>query len=311
MKPTLLILSAGMGSRYGGLKQIDAVGDHQEAIIDYSIYDAIRSGFGKVVFVIRREIENEFKQFVGKKFANQIETNYAFQELSMLPKGYICPSHRVKPWGTAHAIWCARGFIKEPFAVINGDDFYGASGYRLMSEYLSLVDRRSTSFAMVGYTLNNTLSEYGSVSRGICEIEKPETNKEPLAQEKHFLKKVVERTNIEKREKGIEAKIENGKILSLSGNEIVSLNLFGFSPALFPYLEKKFCHFLEKNINVEKSEYFIPAVIDEMLQQKEATVELLKSNDKWFGITYKEDKKKVKESIKALIEEGQYPRRLW
>ena len=284
-----------MGSRYGGLKQIDVVGDNQEAIIDYSIYDAIRFGFGKIVFVIREEIKNEFKQFIGNKFRNQIKIVYAFQELTMLPTGYICPSNRIKPWGTAHAVWCAQGFIKEPFAVINGDDFYGVNGYKLMSEYLKTIETTSTAFAMVGYRLNNTLSEYGSVSRGVCEVSDGD-----------FLQKVVERTHIEKKANGIEAKLENGSILSLSGNEIVSLNLFGFSPALFSHLEKKFCHFLDENINSEKSEYFIPSVIDEMLREKKATVKILKSNDKWFGITYQEDKKKVKEAIKALIKKGQY-----
>lgn len=297
MQPTLLILAAGMGSRYGGLKQIDVVGMNGQAIMDYSVFDAICSGFGKVVFVIRREIEASFKEFVENKFSNRIKIEYAFQEISMLPKGYNAPSNRTKPWGTAHAIWCARTLINESFAVINGDDFYGATGYRLIGNYLQSIDVSSSDFAMVGYLLGNTLSDYGSVSRGVCEIEKD------------LLKKIVERKAIEKKDNAIKAVLENGRILLFNGQEIVSLNFFGFTPVLFELLEKYFYRFLDNHLHNLKAEYFLPSVVDSIIAENLGTMRVFKSPDKWFGVTYKEDKTHVQRSIASLVEQGQYPRK--
>lgn len=298
-KPTLLILAAGMGSRYGGLKQIDKLGPAGETITDYSIFDAIRAGFGKVVAVIRKDIEDQFRDFFDK-FSDKIEVEYVFQELDKLPEGYSVPADRQKPWGTGHAIMMAEGVIKDPFAVINADDFYGAEAYQIIAKHLSSVSSDSNEYCMVGYPLVNTLSDFGSVSRGVCGLD-----------EEGFLQTIVERTKIEKTDNGIEFTDENSNKISLTGNEIVSMNFLGFTPTLFDFLNREFKKFLDGKINVPKSEFYIPSVVDTVLKSGEATMKVYKTNSKWFGITYREDREKVVKNLDKLIEDGIYPKNLW
>jgi UTP-glucose-1-phosphate uridylyltransferase len=299
MKPTLLVLAAGMGSRYGGLKQIDPVGPSGEIIIDYSIYDAIRAGFGKVVFIIRKEIEESFKETIGARFEGKLQVEYAYQELDKLPEGYSVPADRAKPWGTGHAILCAKDVINEPFAVINADDFYGKNGYKLLCDYLSNAkDGEKADYCMVGYLLRNTLSEHGSVARGVC------------ATENGLLQNVVEMTKIEK--VGDAAKnVEEGAEAELTGDEIVSLNFWGFTPSIFKRLEELFADFLKENINEPKKEFFIPSVVDELIKTGKAEVKALETPDSWFGITYRDDKPRVVESINKLVNENVYPEKLF
>jgi len=300
MKPTLLVLAAGMGSRYGGLKQIDPVGPSGEIIIDYSIFDAMRAGFGKIVFIIRKEIEESFKETIGTRFEGKILVEYAYQELDALPGGFELPAERAKPWGTGHAILAAKNVINEPFAVINADDFYGKSGYQLLADYLSSAkDGEMADFCMVGYILRNTLSEHGSVARGVCGLDSDGN-----------LENVVEMTKIEK--VGDSARnAEEGAEKDLTGDEIVSLNLWGFTPSIFVHLENLFVEFLKENINEPKKEFFIPSVVDALIKQGRATVKVLKSSDSWFGITYRDDKPKVVESVNKLVAEGIYPDKLF
>jgi dTDP-glucose pyrophosphorylase len=299
-KPTLLVLAAGMGSRYGGLKQLDPVGPSGEIIIDYSIYDTIRAGFGKVVFVIRRDIEEAFKAVIGTRYRDEIEIDYAYQELTALPEGFTVPEGRVKPWGTGHAILMAGDIIKEPFAVINADDFYGRSGFNLLADHLSNTppchDDGSANFAMVGYTLRNTLSEFGTVARGICSIGSD-----------GCLNGVNECTKIEKRGDAAFNLAEGEAYSELTGDEIVSLNFWGFQPSIFEELRSQFAEFLENNRENLKSEFFIPSVVDNMVGSGKARLKVLHSNDKWFGVTYKDDKPKVVSDIRNLIERGVYP----
>ncbi len=296
MKPTLLVLAAGIGSRYGGLKQIDPVGVNGEAIIDYSVYDAIKAGFDKLVFVIRKEIEKDFKEFIGNKYENRIRVEYVYQELSNLPVGFTVPEGKKKPWGTGQAILTAKDVINAPFAVINGDDFYGADSYKILADYLGNIDPAGNDYAMVGYLLRNTLSENGSVSRGVCTIN-----------EKGFLHEVIELTKIEKAGAAAKAYLADGSILPLTGDEIVSLNMFGFTPALFAHLERLFIEFLKDRGTELKSEYFIPSVMDSLIRGGEASVKVLSSKDNWFGITYREDSEYVARNIKGLTEKGAYP----
>ncbi len=300
IKPTLLVLAAGMGSRYGGLKQIDSVGPHGEAIIDYSVFDAVKSGFGKVVFLIRAEIEAEFRKHIGKPFEKHIDVDYAFQEIDNLPDGFVCPNDRVKPWGTGHAVLCAEKYIDTPFAVINGDDFYGREGISAIGSWLAASSAVSTDYSMVGYTLRNTLSDNGTVSRGICDLS-PDG----------YLLDVVERTAIEKSGKGAVARMENGEDISFTGDEAVSLNLFGFTPSLFGYLKEEFRRFLEKSIDIPKSEFYIPGVVDTLIKSNKATMKVLRSSGDWFGITYSEDKPQVISKIEDMINRGIYPEKLW
>lgn len=299
-KPALLVLAAGMGSRYGGLKQIDSVGPEKEAIIDYSVYDAVKSGFGKVVFLIRKEIEAEFRQHVGNRFEKHIEVEYAFQETDKLPEGFSCPPERVKPWGTGHAVLCAEKYLNEPFAVINGDDFYGREGIGIVARHLEALNNDSTEYAMVGYTLRNTLSDNGTVSRGVCEIT-----------ESGYLKDVVERTSIEKRGEGAVALLNDRDELVFSGDETVSLNLFGFTPSIFNYLREEFTLFLKDNLETPKAEFYIPGVVDTLIKSNRASVKVLHSAGDWFGITYSEDKPQVISRIGDMIREGVYPSGLW
>jgi UTP-glucose-1-phosphate uridylyltransferase len=301
MKPTLLIMAAGMGSRFGGLKQIAPVGPENATLLDYSIYDAIKAGFGKVVFIIRRDIEADFRKAIGRKWENKIEVDYAFQELNMVPSGFVVPQTRQKPWGTGHAIWTAREKIHEPFAVINADDYYGRNSYEVLQEALrDLKDLRSTDYFMVGFQLKNTLSENGTVSRGICEVGSD-----------GYLRKVVERLKIRREGDNAKCLDEGIETSFLTGLETASMNMWGFTPELFSQLETLFDKFLAQKGQEEKSEFLIPRVVDGLLAEKKATVKVLSTRDPWFGITYPEDKAAVCESIDRLIQKEFYPQKLW
>ena len=289
---TLLVMAAGMGSRYGGLKQLDAVGPNNETIIDYSVYDAIKAGFSKVVFIIRKEFESDFKLKITNKYKGKIDVQFIHQDKNNLPKGYLCPKDRKKPWGTAHAILSASNHIFEPFIAINGDDFYGRDSFRLISEYYkSGMDK----FCMVSYQLRNTLSKFGGVSRGICDL----TN--------DSLASVTETHNIKNNEENFTC----DQSIILNGKEPVSMNYWGFTPRIFTYLEHKFVDFLKKEGNNLKSEYLIPTVVNELINQDKEKVHVLKTNSTWFGVTYKEDKPFVVMKIQDLIKKGVYPRNLF
>ncbi|MDW8342946.1 MAG: sugar phosphate nucleotidyltransferase [Verrucomicrobiae bacterium] len=302
MKPTLLVMAAGMGSRYGGLKQIDAVGPNGEAIIDYSIFDAIRAGFGRVVFVIRQDIEREFKQAVGARFANQVPVDYAFQELHQVPAGFRIPPGRKKPWGTAHAMLAARQQIDTPFAVINADDFYGADSYRRLAEYLQKVRETGprAESAMVGFKLRDTLSDHGAVSRAICEMDANGS-----------LRTIVERTKVEKAGTAARYLDDTGQPHPLSGDELVSMNMFGFTPTIFNLLATNFERFLAERGADEKAEFYISTEVNHLIAAGRLRMQVLPTSGPWFGITYREDKPAVIESIRRLIEQGSYPRKLW
>jgi len=299
MKPTLLILAAGMGSRFGGLKQVEPVGPNGEAIIDYSIYDAIRAGFGKVVFIIRESFAEAFKEKFDAKLKGKIDVEYVFQELDMLPEGFTLPEGREKPWGTAHAILCAQNTINEPFCALNADDFYGFNAYKAMAKFLTESDD-PMEYAMVGYKLNDTLSEFGSVSRGICGEDKDNN-----------LVKIVETLKIIKRGNEIISIENDGSETLLTGNEIASMNNWGFKPSVFEQLEKRFSQFLKTEIDKPKSEMYIPSVVFDLIDDKVATVKVLEANSPWFGVTYKEDKPFVIEKINTLIANSEYPEKLW
>ncbi len=289
---TLLIMAAGMGSRYGGLKQLDAVGPNNETIIDYSVYDAIKSGFNKVVFIIRREFESEFKSKITNKYEGKIEVRFAFQDLENLPQGFSCPDGREKPWGTGHAILSASELISEPFVVINGDDFYGRDSFRLISDFY---ENRRDDFSIVSFKLKNTLSKFGGVSRGICGIQ---NNKLKIVTETHDIK--VNKNKFTSNQKS-----------SLNGQEPVSMNYWGFTPRLFEQLEKKFVPFLNDYGHDLRSEFLIPAVVNDLITDKEEDVHALKTNSTWFGVTYKEDKPFVEIQIQELIKKGVYPQTLF
>lgn len=298
MKPTLVILAAGMGSRYGGLKQLDEVGPNGEAIIDYSLYDAIRAGFGKVVFIIRKDFEDAFKERFDKKLEGKIDVEYVFQNLNDLPEGYSVPADRTKPWGTAHAIRAARNAVKTPFAAINADDFYGAEAYQTCADFL-ITNVKEDHYCMVGYRLDNTLSDHGSVSRGLC-----------ITNEKENLVDIDELTKISKKDGGIVFE-RNEEDHPLKGDETVSMNFWGFHPSLFTHLEKGFIEFLDEKGKELKSEFFIPMYVDELIKANETEVKVLTSSAHWFGVTYQEDKPIVIEQIQKLISSGKYPKNLW
>ncbi len=300
MKPTLLILAAGMGSRYGGLKQTDPIGPNGEAIIDYSIFDAIRAGFGKVVFVIRKSFAEDFKASFEEKLKGKIETAYVYQELDNIPGGLSYHPERKKPWGTGHAVLVAKDYIREPFAVINADDFYGAEAYRKVADFLSQAAGESfPHYAMVGYRLDRTLSDNGYVSRGVCSKD-----------ENGHLIDVVEHTNIEKKDGEIIATMENTTKI-LAGDTVVSMNFWGFLPSYFGFLEESFARFIEANKDDMKAEFYIPYVVNELIQNKQAHIQVLQSSESWFGVTYREDKENTIENINRLIAEGKYPEKLW
>ncbi|MGA2853990.1 MAG: sugar phosphate nucleotidyltransferase [Verrucomicrobiota bacterium] len=295
-KPTLLILAAGMGSRYGGLKQIDPVGPNGETIIDYSIYDALRAGFGKLVFVIRHDFEKAFKEIVGARFEKRVPVEYVYQELNMLPPGFSVPAGRTKPWGTTHAILLAEDAIKEPFAAINADDFYGRQAYQVLAEHLTA---GTTDYAMVGFILRNTLSEFGSVARGVSRVDG-----------NNCLTSIVEMLKIEPDGGGAKNTGADGKITRLTGDEAVSMNFWGFTPAVFEQLRTQFTAFLKKSGQEEKSECYIPATVGELVTTGQAKVKVLRTNDSWFGVTYREDRPRVVESVSKLIARGVYPQEL-
>jgi len=314
MKPTLLILAAGLGTRYGGLKQIDPIGPNGEIIIDYSIYDAINAGFGKLVFVIHHYFESAFKEKIGSKFDNLMETAYAYQELDACVDGFELPEpvlpaqetqvqvpkDRDKPWGTGHAILVARDVIHEPFAVINADDYYGPNSFQIMASFLATKDLSCNDYAMVGYTLRDTLSECGPVCRGVCQCD-----------EQMFLRTVVERRKVEKTATGVRYFEDDGTERFLTGNEIVSMNLWGFQPSIFHHLKVHFRRFLERQSNERNSELFIPTVVDELVEKEKVKVKVLHTNDKWFGVTYRRDAATAARCIRRLIDQGLYPENLW
>jgi hypothetical protein len=297
MQPTLLVMAAGMGSRYGGLKQIDPVGPNGETIIDYSIYDATRAGFGKLVFVIRKDIEQPFKETVGARFERRIPVEYAFQELDKIPAPFAVPAGRTKPWGTTQAVLMAADAIQEPFAVINADDFYGAESYRVLAEHLT---SGSEDYAMVGFTLRNTLSDFGSVARGVCRVS-----------DSGYLEKIEELTSIERDGDGGKNTAPDGTVRKLSGEEPVSMNYWGFTPRIFGQLGDVFKSFLERSGTDMKSESYVPMSVGELVAKGEARVKVLRSSDPWFGVTYREDRPRVVESIRRLIDAGAYPETLW
>lgn len=300
MKPTLFVLAAGMGSRYGGLKQLDGVGPHGETIMDYSIYDAIRSGFGKIVFVIRKEFEADFRSKILSKYENHIPVEIVFQSIDALPDGFACPSGREKPWGTNHAVLMGKTVIKEPFAVINADDFYGRNTFEVMASELMRKRECDGDYCMVGFKVGNTMSEGGTVARGVCDVNDG------------FLSTVIERTSIgynKKRE--IVYPDENGAIQWLEPDTLVSMNMWGFTPDYFDYSETYFHEFLEENIDNPKAEYFIPSVVNRMVRKGLATVRVLETSSKWFGVTYISDRPDVVEKLAQLHETGEYPDRMF
>lgn len=308
MQPTLLVLAAGMGSRYGGLKQIDPVGPAGETVLDYGVYDAIRAGFGRVVFIIRRDFEEVFREQVGDKYAGRIAVDYVFQSLDALPDGHPVPAGREKPWGTGHAVWCARETVHEPFAVINADDFYGADSFNRLAGFLTAdaaanrgFDPMSghqpprslaAKFGMVGFQLRNTLSENGAVSRGICTTDST-----------GHLQGIIEQTGI------LAAEVGPGK--SYTGAEIASMNCWGFTPTLFEGLDRQLREFLAARGNEPKSEFYLPAAVSTMIDRHEAEVQLLPTNSAWFGVTYREDKPRVVAAIADLVQSGAYPAQLF
>jgi len=300
VKPTLLVLAAGMGSRYGSLKQVDKLGPSGETITDYSIYDAIRAGFGKVVFVIRKSIEADFKE-VFNRFEGKIEVDYAFQELDAVPAGISIPAERQKPWGTGHAVLVAADKISTPFAVINADDFYGAESYKVVADHLiKYTNNDKALYSMVGFELNKTLSEHGHVSRGVC-----------TEDENHLLKSVVERTQIQRVGDKIMFKDSNDQWQPLNEKDIVSMNFWGFPKSVFKHLETKFKSFIEKNYQNPKAEFYIPLAVNDFIHEDVAELKVLRSPDSWFGVTYKEDKELTIKRIHELVEKGIYPSNLW
>jgi len=301
MKPTLFVLAAGMGSRYGGLKQLDGLGPNGETIMDYSIYDAVRAGFGKVVFVIRESFEQDFREKILRKYENLIPVELVFQELDKLPEGFQLNKDRVKPWGTNHAVMMGKDVIKEPFLVINADDFYGRESYRIAAEYLLSLENKKNHYFMVGYRLGNTLSESGSVARGICSTDA-----------EGFLTSVVERTYIirDKDEK-IKYKDENENLVVVGENTPVSMNMWGFTTEYFNYSEALFIDFLNKNQDNPKAEMYIPWVINCLMEKNQIRVKVLDTPSKWFGVTYADDRPSVVEKIGQLIKQGEYPEKLF
>ena len=284
---TLVVMAAGMGSRFGGLKQIEPVGPNGQAIIDFSVYDAIAAGFNKVVFIIKHEIEKEFKEIVGSRIEKMIDVDYAFQEIDMLPEDFTCPADRVKPWGTAHAIYCCRDKVNTPFAVINADDYYGKGAYQKMYNHLKL---KKGDFCMVGFRLQNTLTENGTVSRGICEVENG------------ILKSVTERTKI------LDCKYteDDKNWVELPSDSIVSMNMWGFTPDIFEYIDNDLKEFFSEKINIPKVEYYLPTVVSNVIQRGQKDVSVLIAEDRWYGVTYKEDKANVVDALKQKIINGEY-----
>lgn len=299
MKPSIVVLAAGMGSRYGGLKQLDQVGPSGETIIDYSIYDAIRAGFGKIIFVIRRDIEAPFREAFIDRLKGHIEIDYVFQELDNLPKGYKKPEAREKPWGTSHAILVTEPKVKEPFGVINADDYYGPESFKVLYDFL-MNDKDDTNYSIVGYKLDNTLSDHGHVNRGVCKVGKDGN-----------LAGIVETRMIDRTNGVISAPGEDGKRIILSADDVVSMNLWGFKPSCYKILGAEFSQFLDEKINEPKSELDIPTSVDKYVKRGEITIKVLRSDARWFGVTYKEDKPFVVENIQQMVKKGIYPAKLF
>jgi len=289
---TLLIMAAGMGSRYGGLKQLDEVGPSGETIIDYSVYDAIQAGFSKVVFIIRKDFEDAFKSKISNKFSNDIQVEFVFQDIHLLPTGYSAPKERIKPWGTGHAILCASNVIDGPFNAINADDYYGRESFKTIVDYYK---NGNDLFSMVAFQLEKTLSDYGAVTRGLCSVK-----------DDHLIS-VVETENLVRSNTGVSSNSD----LDLKGNEPVSMNMWGFTPTIFDYLNEMFELFLSKNIHDQKSEFLIPSVINDLINSDSEVVQVLYSKSSWFGVTYKQDKSYVVQQIKKLVDRGFYPNKLF
>ncbi|MDD3154099.1 MAG: sugar phosphate nucleotidyltransferase [Victivallaceae bacterium] len=298
-KTTLMLLAAGMGSRYGGLKQLDELGPNGETLLDYSVFDAMRAGFDDVVFIIRKDIEEPFKRVVGSRYDGKISVRYAFQRLDDLPGNFSVPGGRTKPWGTGQAVYAARDLVTNPFAVLNADDFYGRDGFRLLHEELAQ-DKGPGAWSMCGFYLANTLSDNGSVSRGVCQVGAD-----------GFLQSVVEHTQIFREGDGAYSLLEDGSRRAFDGREIVSMNMWGFRPDLFGELETLFVDFLREKGSAPKSEFYIPFVADAMIRQKRARVKVAISSDSWFGITYREDREKVVASLAELTRREVYPEKLF
>ncbi|WP_373217230.1 sugar phosphate nucleotidyltransferase [Ruminococcus sp. 5_1_39BFAA] len=304
-KPVLVVMAAGMGSRYGGLKQIDPVDKEGEIIIDFSIYDAVKAGFEKIVFIIKKENEGDFRAAIGDRMGDKVEVVYVFQDLHNLPEGYEVPEGRVKPWGTGHAIMSCIGEIDGPFAVINADDYYGRNAFKMAYDFLSNTDDEDGvyQYMMVGYKLENTLTDNGHVARGVC-----------VTDEEGYLKDINERTHIEKKNGGAAYTEDDGETwVELPVDSTVSMNMWGFGASILGELKDRFSPFLDENLakNPLKCEYFLPFVVDELLKEEKATVKVLKSMDKWYGVTYKEDKPVVVAAIQKMKDEGLYPQKLW
>jgi UTP-glucose-1-phosphate uridylyltransferase len=301
MQPTLLILAAGMGSRYGGLKQVDRFGPSGETIVEYSIYDALRAGFGKIVMVVRREFVNDFREFLLKRALKKADIRFVFQELDKLPAGFSLPSDRVKPWGTGHAVMMAEDEIDTPFAVINADDFYGAESYLIINDFLSAKPAGNTEeYCIVGYQLDNTLSESGSVSRGVCKV-----NQEGYLTDIHEHKQICRSGN------QITGMREDLGQVVFTGKEPVSMNLIGFRPSMFDHLNTLFAGFLTKNSDRNDAEFYIPFAMNEVIKSGDVQVKVLHTHEKWFGVTYREDREMVINSFKELVDNGVYPADLW
>ncbi len=301
MKPTLLVLAAGMGSRYGGVKQIDPVGPGNEAIIDYSIYDAIRAGYGRVVFVVREEIEADVREFFAGKFDGQIDVDYVHQDLSDVPDGFSVPEGRAKPWGTAHAVLAARTAIDAPFAVINGDDFYGRAALQTIGDHLASLPVDGTDYAMVGYRLDRTLSDNGTVSRGIVSHD-----------DEGWLQSIEEHTKLIARDGRVASLDESDRVRAwFTGDEATSMNLFGFTPQAMAQFQERFAAFLTEFGDQPKSEFYIPYAMNLLKERGEARMTVLRSDSEWFGVTYREDRPAVVQRIRELVDAGEYPERLW
>jgi NDP-sugar pyrophosphorylase family protein len=305
MKPVLVIMAAGMGSRYGGLKQIDPVDPQGHIIMDFSVYDAVRAGFEEVIFIIKKENEEDFRRAIGDRIGGQVRVQYAFQQLEDIPAGYAVPEGRVKPWGTGHAVLSCRELLGQaPFAVINADDYYGPEAFRLIYRFLeSSRDGGKYHYAMVGYAIGNTVTENGSVSRGVCETDKD-----------RYLTGITERTRIEKREDGAAYTEDGGKTwIPLDKDTVVSMNMWGFTGSFMKELEARFPAFLRKGTeeNPLKCEYFLPSVVEQLLTEEKADVKVLNTPDRWYGVTYREDKPAVEKAVRMMKEGGLYPERLW
>ena len=299
-KPTLLVMAAGLGSRYGSLKQMDPFGPSGETIIDYSVYDARRAGFGKVVFVVREAILEDFKQTILSRFADRIEVDYVLQEVDQVPDGVEVPAERVKPWGTGHAVLVAAPKVHEPFAVINADDYYGAQSFQLMADYLTNLTNDSHEYCLLGYRLENTLSEHGHVSRGVCQIDA-----------EGYLQQVTERTKIYRTDGGGIVYEEDGTTAPLNAQETVSMNLMGFAPSAFAYFEEYFKDFIRERGRELKSEFYLPFVMNEVIQRQIAKAKVVTTPDRWFGVTYQADKAVAQQRFRELVQQGVYPERLW